>query len=227
MAAKAPKEKKGGAAAEKKAAEEVVEAAPAPVFTTSLEGEVKLFNKWPYSDITISDVSLQDYIAVQGKTAVYMPHTAGRYQAKRFRKAQCPIVERLVTSLMFKARNSGKKLLAVRIVKDTFEIINLLTDANPLQVLVQAIVNSGPREDSTRIGSAGVVRRQAVDVSPFRRVNQALYLIAHGAREASFRSLKTIAECLADEIVNASKGSSSSYAIKKKDEVERVSKANR
>ncbi len=47
------------------------------------------------------------------------------------------------------------------------------------------------------------------------------------AREASFRSIKTIAECLADEIVNASKGSSSSYAIKKKDEVERVSKANR
>jgi ribosomal protein S7 len=200
-----------------------------------------------------------------------------------------------VTCLMFKGRNSGKKLLAVRIVKDTFEIIHLLTDANPLHVLAQAIINAGPREDSTRIGSAGVVRRQAVDVSPFRRVNQALYLISHGvrwgfsvlqcgekkdllvsgaclsgfpavlsltgcfycwreclcfivgvvrmrcqaemllilcvsglqAREASFRSLKTVAECLADEIVNASKGSSSSYAIKKKDEVERVAKANR
>ena len=34
-------------------------------------------------------------------------------------------------------------------------------------------------------------------------------------------------QCLADEIVNASKGSSNSYAIKKKDEVERVAKANR
>lgn len=41
-------------------------------------------------------------------------------------------------------------------------------------------MNAGPREDSTRVGSAGVVRRQAVDVSPFRRVNQALYLIAIG-----------------------------------------------
>lgn len=28
------------------------------------------------------------------KFAVYVPHTAGRYQKKRFRKAQCPIVER-------------------------------------------------------------------------------------------------------------------------------------
>jgi small subunit ribosomal protein S5e len=115
----------------------------------------------------------------------------------------------------------------VNIVKATFEIINLTTDRNPLQVLVEAIINSGPREDSTRVGSAGVVRRQAVDVSPFRRVSQALYLIATGARQSSFRNIKTCAECLADEIINASKGSSNSYAIKKKDEIERVAKANR
>lgn len=37
---------------------------------------------------------------------------------------------------------------------------------------MNAIINSGPREDSTRIGRAGTVRRQAVDVSPLRRVNQ-------------------------------------------------------
>jgi hypothetical protein len=42
------------------------------------------------------------------------------------------------------------------------------------QVLVTAIINSGPREDSTRIGRAGTVRRQAVDVSPLRRVNQVI-----------------------------------------------------
>lgn len=94
-------------------------------------------------------------------------------------------------------------------------------------MLVRAVVNAGPREDSTRVGAGGIVRRQAVDVSPFRRVNQALYLIGTGAREASFRTIKTIAECLADEVVNASKGSSNSYAIKKKDEIERVAKANR
>ena len=42
----------------------------------------------------VSDISLEDYIAVKPKFAVYVPHTAGRYQKKRFRKAQCPIVER-------------------------------------------------------------------------------------------------------------------------------------
>jgi small subunit ribosomal protein S5e len=45
---------------------------------------------------------------------------------------------------------------------------------------VNAVMNSGCREDSTRIGSGGVVRRQAVDVSPLRRVNQAIYLLTIG-----------------------------------------------
>merc|ERR1712216_735698 len=106
--------------------------------------------------------------------------------------------------------------------KHTFEIINLLTGENPVQILVDAVVNSGPREDSTRVGRAGTVRRQAVDVSPLRRVNQAIFLLTSGARASSFRNIKTIAECLADELINAAKGSSNSYAIKKKDELERV-----
>ncbi|GJP41223.1 hypothetical protein CLOM_g893, partial [Closterium sp. NIES-68] len=170
-------------------------------------------------------LSLADYIAV--KHAITVPHTAGRYSAKRFRKAHCPIIERLTNSLMMHGRNNGKKLMAVRIVKHAMEIIHLLTDQNPIQVIVDAIVNSGPREDATRIGSAGVIRRQAVDISPLRRVNQAIALLTTGAREASFRNVKTIAECLADELINAAKGSSNSYAIKKKDEIERVAKANR
>lgn len=189
--------------------------------------EAKLFNRWSFDDIRVDDIALGDYMAATNVSAVYLPHTAGRYQMKRFRKARCPLVERLVCSLMFHGRNAGKKLLAVRIVKHALEIIHLLTDQNPMQVLVNAVANAGPREDSTRVGSAGIVRRQAVDVSPFRRVNQALFLISTGAREASFRNIKTISECLADEIINAAKGSSNSYAIKKKDEIERVAKANR
>merc|ERR1719163_662206 len=102
-----------------------------------------------------------------------------------------------------------------------------MTDRNPLQVFIDAVQNGGPREDSTRIGSAGVVRRQAVDVSPLRRVNQAVYLISVGARNSSFRNIKSVSECLADEIMNCAKESSNSYAIKKKDEIERVAKANR
>lgn len=128
---------------------------------------------------------------------------------------------------MMHGRNNGKKLKAIQIVKHAFEIIHILTEQNPVQVLADAVVNSGPREDSTRIGSAGTVRRQAVDVSPLRRYNQAIWLLTTGAREAAFRNVKTISECLADELINAAKGSSNSSAIKKKDELERVAKSNR
>ena len=95
--------------------------------------------------------------------------------------------------------------------------------------MFEAITQSGAREDSTRIGSGGTVRRQAVDVSPLRRVNQAVYLICKGARDGAFRSLKSISETLAEEIIAASKGvgQSNSYAVKKKDEIERVAKGNR
>merc|ERR1712205_63381 len=147
--------------------------------------EVKLFNKWSYDDISVGDISLEDYIAVKPKFAQFVPHTAGRFQQKRFKKAQCPIVERLTCSLMMHGRNNGKKIMAVRIVQHAFDIVHLLTDSNPI------------------------------------------WLITQGSRAAAFRNIKTIAECLADEIINAAKGSSNSFAIKKKDELERIAKANR
>ena len=62
-----------------------------------------------------------DYIQI--RAPVYIPHSAGRYAAKRFRKANCPIIERLTNSLMMHGRNNGKKLKAVRIVDHAFEIV--------------------------------------------------------------------------------------------------------
>jgi len=79
--------------------------------------------------------------------------------SKKFRKLSCPIVERLVGSLQFHGRNTGKKIKAIRIVKHAFEIIHLLTGKNPVDVFIKAVMNAGPREDSTRIGNAGVVRK--------------------------------------------------------------------
>eukprot|EP00742_Colponemidia_sp_Colp-10_P007552 GILJ01008140.1.p2 GENE.GILJ01008140.1~~GILJ01008140.1.p2 ORF type:complete len:199 (-),score=47.44 GILJ01008140.1:58-630(-) len=184
----------------------------------------KLFNKWSFEDVKVSDLSLEKYIST---TPVTVPHSGGRWQKKRMLKSRCPVVERLANGLMFKGRGNGRKLQAVRLVKHTLEIINLMTEQNPIQVVVDAVSKGGPREDSTRVGSGGVVRRQAVDVSPIRRVNEAIYMMCQGARNSAFRNLKTLPECLADEITNAAKGSANSFAIKKKDEVERVAKANR
>ena len=123
-----------------------------------------------------------------------------------------------------------KKQLAIRVVKQSLEIIHLVTGENPLQVVIDVLASGGAREDSTRIGTGGVVRRQAVDVSQIRRNNQEITLICKGCRESSMRTIKSFSEILAEEIIAASKGSGSganSYAVRKKDEIERVGKGNR
>merc|ERR1711976_997673 len=157
----------------------------------------------------------------------FVPHTAGRYQLKRFRKVNMPIIERLMGSVAYHGRNTGKKLKAMRIVKQALDIIHHHTGQSPLQIVCDAICNCGPREDSTRIGSGGVVKRQAVDVSSFRRVNQGIYFIANAARNKGMRTIKHIAGILADEIMAASKNSPNCAAVKKRDEVEKNAKANR
>ena len=50
--------------------------------------------------------------------------------------------------------------------------------------------------------------------------------MAIGARNATMKNHKSMSECLADEIMNCEKGSPNSYAIKKKDEIEKVAKVN-
>jgi len=46
------------------------------------------------SSVEVKDISLTDYIQI--RHAVFLPHTAGRYAKKQFKKAQMPIVERLI-----------------------------------------------------------------------------------------------------------------------------------
>jgi small subunit ribosomal protein S5e len=61
-----------------------------------------------------------------------------------------------------------------------------------------------------------------------RRVNVAIYFICKGTRDHAFKSIRTIAEHLADEVINTSKNNAqSSWAIRKKDEIEKVAKGNR
>ncbi|MBS7250280.1 MAG: hypothetical protein KIH08_06775 [Candidatus Freyarchaeota archaeon] len=111
---------------------------------------------------------------------------------------------------------------ALNIVRLAFEIIHLKTGQNPVQVLVRAVENSAPREETTRISYGGIVYHQAVDVAPMRRVDLALRFLTEGARKASFGNQKTIEECLADELINAAANDTKSSAVMKKEEKERI-----
>merc|ERR1712151_1451232 len=196
--------------------------------STNFATTPKLFGKWTYEDLKVNDKTLENYVSIHTtKTRVFVPHTAGRYQLKSFRKASCPLIERLLGIVAFHGRNTGKKLKAMRIVRQALDIIHHHTGVNPLQVVIDAVSNCGPREDSTRIGRGGTVKRQACDVSSFRRVNQGLYFLAVCTRNKGMRTIRHISEILADEIMAAAKNSPNCAAVKKREEIEKNAKANR
>ena len=186
--------------------------------------EIKLFGKWDFKEVEVRDPGLRRYICLR---PVYVPHSMGRHEHKRFGKAEVNIVERLVNNLMRPGKNAGKKLRAINVVKNAFEIIHLRTGENPIQVLVRAIENSAPCEDTTRISYGGIVYHLAVDISPQRRLDLALRFICEGARQASFGNPKPLEECLAEEIILAANNDMKSYAVSKRHEMERIALASR
>ena len=184
----------------------------------------KLFGKWLTDDIELKDNGLKRYLSL-GTT--YLPHSGGRHEHKKFGKSKVAITERLVNNMMRHGLNGGKKAKAIKIVKDAFEIINLKAGRNPVEVLVRAVENTAPCEDTTRISFGGIVYHMSVDIAPQRRIDLALRFISEGTRKASFGTPKTIEECLADELIPASDGDNRSYAVQKKNEMERIALSSR
>ena len=190
----------------------------------SKEQEIKLFGKWSFEGIEVTDPGLKRYISL---SPVYVPHSMGRHEHGRFRKAEVNIVERLVNNLMRPGRSAGKKSRTINLVRNAFEIINLRTGKNPIEILVKTVENSAPCEDTSRISYGGVVFHMAVDVSPQRRVDLALRFISEGARKTTFGNPRSYEECLAEELILATNNDMKSEAIKKKNEMERVARASR
>ncbi|MGD0072577.1 MAG: 30S ribosomal protein S7 [Candidatus Bathyarchaeia archaeon] len=192
--------------------------------TTAQPQEIKLFQKWTFKDITVKDIGLQRYLNL---TPMVAPHSMGRHEHQRFRKAKVNIVERLINSLMRSGKNSGKKAKATNIVKETFEIINLRTGKNPIEILVKAVENASPCEDTTRVSYGGVVYHLSVDVAPQRRIDLAIRHISEGARAASINNPRSIQETLADELVLAANKDIKSAGVAKRNEIERVAQSSR
>lgn len=199
------------------------EAAPVAAKKVDLP-ETPVFGKYSSKGIEVSDVGLARYISLE---AVGVMHHSARHGNKRFAKSKVHVVERLINDLMRSEVYQGKKSKAYKAVEMAFARVAEKTKENPVQVLVTAIVNAAPREEVTRLRYGGINVPKSVDVSPMRRLDIVLRLLASGATEASFKSTKPIDQCLADEILKAAKNDPQSFAIAKKDEVERVAKSAR
>jgi len=185
---------------------------------------LKIFDKWDPAETTVEDPSLTAYLNLTSRLVL---HSGGKHAKQQFKKSEQHIVERLVNKLMRKDKNTGKKMKAYGFVEDAFETIHKKTKENPLSVLAKAISNAGPREEVVRLKYGGITVPKAVDTSPQRRIDTALMFIAKGARQTSFKTRKSIADALADEIIAAANYDVKSYAINHKDGVERVAKAAR
>ncbi len=191
-----------------------------------------LFRRWDLTDIEIRDPGLKTAISLR---KMILPYTYGRSALKRFNKADVNIVERLSNKLMHfgkkyaknTGRMTGKKMNIMNTVKASFEMIHLKTGKNPAEILVRAIENSAPNEDTTRIVYGGTVYHVSVDVAPIRRVDLALRFIADGVKEATFSNPKAMEEYLADHLILAASNDQSAPSVKKKHELERIAQASR
>jgi small subunit ribosomal protein S7 len=188
------------------------------------EAKQLLFNRWDLSEVEIHDPSLVRYVNLH---SMIVPHSFGKLAGQQFNKSNMLIVERLINKLMQMEQNTGKKELTIRIVKDAFEIINKRTKKNPVQVLVDAVANTGPREETVRLKYGGINVPKSVDTAPQRRVDVSLRFITTGVYQASHKKKKSVSEALADELISAANGDTRSFAVMKKEEKERIAKAAR
>jgi small subunit ribosomal protein S7 len=188
------------------------------------EGKKLLFNQWDMSEVQINDPALVRYINLH---SMIVPHSCGKFTRQEFNKSNMLIVERLINRLMKSEKNTGNKTLAIRIVKDAFNIINKKTKKNPVQVLVEAVANTGPREETVRLKYGGINVPKSVDTAPLRRVNTSMFFISEAVFKASQKSKKSASAALADELIAASKGDVKCYSVNKKEERERIAKSAR
>ncbi len=123
--------------------------------------------------------------------------------------------------------NTGKKQQALSAVRDSFELIHERTEENPIQVLVTAVENSAPREETVRLKYGGISVPKAVDVAPQRRVDQALKFLADGVYNDSFKTPTSVPEAIASQLIGAANYDVQTYAVSQKEEKERVAAAAR
>jgi len=199
----------------------------------------KLFGKYSVENIQIKDLSLAQNISLK---PILIPHTFGRLTRKALGKTQVNVIERLANKLMrggtgektsgkvirTHGRMQGKKLRALKVVEEALGIVEEQAKENPIQVLIRALENAAPREDVTRVSHGGVSYQIAVDISATRRLDMALRNMALAALMGAFNKPKSLQQALADEIISTSKGDvQTSYAMKKRDETERMSRSAR
>jgi small subunit ribosomal protein S7 len=210
---------------EEAATDEVVEEAPVEVDESPIAGIGTLvFGKWDATEVTCEDPGLAPYINLR---TVGVPHSGGRHANAWMGKSKLSVVERYINGLMRTGRNGGKKQYASKSFEEALDVIHERTGENPLQILVDAITQSAPMEEITRIRFGAVSQPKAVDSAPSRRLDIAIRYLCQGAVSATMKTEKTLTQGIVNEIMKAKDGDVASFAIGKKEEVQRIASSAR
>ena len=147
-----------------------------------------------------------------------------RASAKTRREVQPDAVyhNRLVTQLINKVLLDGKKATAERIVYGAFDIVKEKSDDDPLAVFKKAMDNIRPTLEVKPKRVGGATYQVPMEVNSRRATTLAIRWMVNFSRA---RKEKTMAERLANEIIDASNGVGAS--VKKREDLFKMAEANR
>ena len=128
----------------------------------------------------------------------------------------------LITQLVNKVMLHGKKSTAEQIVYGALKLIEQKTSTEPLATVKRAIDNVKPPLEvrSRRVG--GATYQVPVEVKPRRSMTLAIRWVVDNSRG---RREKTMAECLANELMDASNGVGAS--MKKREDMQKMAEATK
>ncbi len=128
----------------------------------------------------------------------------------------------VVTQLTNKVMLHGKRSIAEKIVYDAMKLIATKTGEDPLDTVKKAVDNVKPPLEvrSRRVG--GATYQVPVEVRPRRASTLAIRWIVDYSRN---RREKTMAECLANELMDAANGLGA--AMKKRDDMQKMAESNK
>ena len=146
-----------------------------------------------------------------------------RSRAQRTLAEPDPIYSsRLVTLLVSRILQSGKKSLAQKIVYNALEIISSKTEENPVLVLEKAVKNVTPQVEVKARRVGGSTYQVPIEIRAYRGTNISLKWITEFARQ---RSGKSMAIKLSNEIIDAAKETGNS--VRKKEQTHKMADANK
>jgi small subunit ribosomal protein S7 len=128
----------------------------------------------------------------------------------------------VVTQLVNKILQRGKRSTAERIVYQALELVSARSEGEPVAVLKRAVDNVKPQLEvkSRRVG--GATYQVPVEVRPRRANTLAIRWIVGYSRQ---RREKTMAERLANELLDASNGVGAS--VKRREDMHKMAESNK